>query len=51
MSVMEFLNEADPFRRNLMVMIAEKYMELQHKLDLNRANLIANAVGKMLGGR
>ena len=34
-----------------MLLVGEKYMELQDKIDLNRATMIANAVGKMLGGK
>ena len=51
MSVNAFLNETDSHKRNMMLLIAQEFMELQEKLDLNRATMIANAVGKMLGGK
>lgn len=51
MSVESFLDEADSHKRNMMLLIAQEYMELQERLDLNRATMIANAVGKMLGGK
>lgn len=51
MSVYAFLNEKDSFKRNMMLLVAQEYMQLQEKIDLNRATMIANAVGKMLGGK
>lgn len=51
MSVSAFLNEKDPFKRNMMVSIANRYFQLQEELDLNRAKMIANAVIKGLGGK
>jgi hypothetical protein len=51
MSATEFLNETDSFKRNMTLLIAEKVMELQNRMDQNRAVMIANAVGKMLSGK
>lgn len=50
MSVSEYLDETDIFKRNMMILIAMKHLEIQERMDRNRASMIANAVGKMLGG-
>jgi hypothetical protein len=47
----KFLRLTDPFEIALWLRTAEKLAELRNKADLNRATMIANAVGKMLGGK
>lgn len=51
MSVEAFLNETDTFNRNVMVLVATAWIDIQRKMDQNRATMIANAVGKMLGAK
>jgi hypothetical protein len=47
----KFLTMEDSFERTLWIKIAQEVMAVQSKIDQNRAILIANAVGKMLGGK
>jgi len=51
MSVHAYLHEKDTFKRNMMLSIAQRYMDLTRELDLNRATMIANAVVKGIGGK
>jgi hypothetical protein len=50
-SVQHYLSLQDSFERNMMIMIAQRWLDIQKTLDLNRATMIANAVSKMLGGK
>lgn len=45
-----FLRSKDEQERSLMLAIALGVNEIRESDDLARANMIANAVGKMLGG-
>jgi hypothetical protein len=50
MDPMSYLLENDPAIRDAMMAVANEFDETQRKLDENRAILIAQKVGKMLGG-
>jgi hypothetical protein len=47
----KYLKLTDPLEIAIWLRTAEKLAELKNKADLNRATMIANAVGKMLGGK
>lgn len=47
MNPMAFLRTKDSQERLLMQLIASEARELQQQLDLDRANMIANAVGQL----
>jgi hypothetical protein len=51
MSVHAYLNEKDQFKQNMMLSIANRFMDLQEQLDQNRATMISNAVMKGLSGK
>lgn len=42
-----FLNEKDPFLRSLTQALAQRILDVNEGLDLSRAAMIANAVGKL----
>lgn len=45
-----FLKCEDRFETQIMQALSYKYIEDLRQMDLARATMIANAVGKMLGG-
>jgi hypothetical protein len=47
MDPLQFLKTTDELERALMLHIAKEYYELLSKLDQSRANMIANAVGRL----
>ena len=47
----QFLAMEDSFERSLWLKIATQVIETKDKIDQNLAIKIANAVGKMLGGK
>jgi hypothetical protein len=51
MSVHAYLHEKDALKRNLMIKIAQRYLDLERELDLNRARMIAREVIRGLGGK
>jgi hypothetical protein len=48
---MKFLSTGDDLERNVMQKVAYEARELQRRLDLERAEMIANAVGRRLFGK
>ena len=49
MDPIRFLKSEDPMEILMMQAIAQRFHEQQMKLDQSRANMIANAVGKLFG--
>lgn len=46
----KFLMTSDAEERDRISSISSAVKQLMHDMDLERANMVANAVGRMLGG-